>query len=243
MSTRQRRVTLALKWKHLENLSVEEIQERFEQEGVGSYARSTVRDYLNDEPAEEVLEQIEQEHANVRLQIAEREEQMYQRARGAEADAVEDEPIVRVVPKTDAVDTDREGPMPWPEWEIVDIDDPDWPEWATERDIIIRFTDEMTDVRPGEEYPLRAVDGSPKYTKEFDGLRRDQDDLKGQAMARQEQSSHLEAKGEVLGVYKDRVELEGSLETESTVAVDDETKAALQDALRARYDQEDSNDE
>ncbi|MDS0258579.1 hypothetical protein NDI56_04030 [Haloarcula sp. S1CR25-12] len=230
MSTRERRETLALKWHHLDNLSVEEIQERFEQEGVGSYAKSTIRSYLNSDPAEEVLEQIEQEHANVRLQIAEREEQMYQRARGAEADAVEDEPIVRVVPKTDAVDTDREGPMPWPEWEIVDIDDPDWPQWATERDIIIRFTDEMTDVRPGEEYPLRAVDGSPKYTKEFDGLRRDQDDLKGQAMARQEQSSHLEAKGEVLGVYSTDINMNVDGELNTTVSFDEETAAAIREA-------------
>jgi len=242
MSTRQRRVTLALKWHHLDNLSVEEIQERFEQEGIGSYVQSTIRDYLNDEPAEEVIEQIEKEHANVRLQIAEREERMFQRARDAEADATEDEPIVRVVPKTDAVDTDREQPMTWPEWEIVDVADEDYPDWATERDIIIRFTDATTQVNPGEEYPLRAVDGSPRYTKEFDGLRRDQDDLKGQAMARSEQSKHLEAKGEALGVYKDRVELEGSIETDSTVAVDDETKAALREALRARYDQEDTDE-
>jgi len=51
MTTRQRRVTLALKWHHLDNLSVEEIQERFEQEGIGSYVQSTIRDYLNDDPS------------------------------------------------------------------------------------------------------------------------------------------------------------------------------------------------
>ncbi|WP_434531032.1 hypothetical protein ACODNH_05315 [Haloarcula sp. NS06] len=242
MSNRDRRVTLALKWHHLDNLSVGEIRDRFEAEGIGSYTRSTIRDYLNDEPADAVIEQIEKEHANVRLQIAEREERMFQRAREAEAEATEDEPIVRVVPKTDRVSDDRESPMQWPAWEIVEPSDEDWPEWATERDVIIRFTDDTTDVFPGEEYPLRAVDGSPKYTKEFDGLRRDQDDFKGQAMARNEQSKHLEAKGEALGVYKDRVEVEGSLETDSTVAVDDETKAALREALRARYDQEDTDE-
>lgn len=238
MSTRERRVTLALKWHHLDNLSVDEILDRFEEEGIGSYARATVRGYLNAAPKEEVIEQIEQKHADVRLQIAEREEQLFQRARQAERDATKDEPIVRVVPKTDRVNDDRESPMQWPEWEIVDPGDEARPSWANERDVIIRFTDQTTSVYPGEEYPLRAVDGSPRYTKEFDGLRRDQDDLKGEAMARSEQSQHLEAKGEALGVYKDRVELEGSLETESTVAVDDETKAALREALQARYEED-----
>ena len=242
MSTRDRRVHLALKWHHLDNLDVDEIRDRFEAEGIGSFARSTVRGYLNAAPKDEIIEAIEQKHADVRLQIAEREEQLYQRARQAEHDATKDEPIIRVVPKTDRVANDRESPMQWPAWEVVEPGDEDWPEWATERDVIIRFTDEMTSVLPGGEYPLRAVDGSPKYTKEFDGLRRDQDDLKGQSMARSEQSKHLEAKGEALGVYKDRVELEGSLETDSTVAVDDETKAALREALRARYDQEDTDE-
>jgi hypothetical protein len=237
MSTKQRRVTLALKWHHLDNLGVGEIKDRFEDEGIGSYARSTIRGYLNEEPAEEVLEQIEQEHANTRLQIAEREEELYQRARKAESKALEDEPIVRVVPKTDTVSTDRESPLTWPAWEIVEPGDEDWPEWATERDVIIRFLDRETSVMPGESYPLRAVDGSPRYTKEFDGLERDRPDLKGQAMARQEQSKHLQAKGEALGVYKDRLEVEGSLETDSEVTVDDDTKELLRETLRQRYQQ------
>jgi NAD-dependent DNA ligase len=230
MTTRQRRVTLALKWHHLDNLSVEEIQERFEQEGIGSYVQSTIRDYLNDDPAEEVIEQIEQEHANVRLQIAEREERMFQRARDAEADATEDEPIVRVVPKTDTVDTDREGPMQWPAWEIVEPGDPDRPEWADERDVIIRFTNETRELYAGERYPLRELDGSPKYTKEFDGLRREQDDLKGQAMARSEQSKHLEAKGEALGVYSTDINMQVDGDVDHSVELDEETAAAIREA-------------
>ncbi|WP_254768223.1 hypothetical protein [Salinilacihabitans rarus] len=243
MSTKQRRVTLALKWHYLDNLSVEEIQQRFEDEGIGSYARSTIRGYLNEDPADEVLEMIEEEHANTRLQIAEREERLYQRAREAESRALTDEPIQRVVPQTDRVPADRESPMTWQDWEYVDPDDEDWPEWAEERDIIIRFTDQKRQLMPGEEYPLRAVDGSPKYTTEFVGLERDVDDLKGQSMARREQSQHLQAKGDVLGVYKDRVEIDGAIETESTVGLDEETKEIAREVLRERYTEGDDGDE
>ncbi|MEA5387110.1 hypothetical protein VB779_08615 [Haloarculaceae archaeon H-GB11] len=230
MSTRDRRVHLALKWHHLDNLDVEEIRDRFEAEGIGSYARSTVRDYLNEQPKEEVIEAIEQRHADVRLQIAEREEQLYQRAREAEHDAVKDEPIIRVVPKTDRVSDERETPMQWPEWEIVEPGDDDWPEWATDRDVIIRFTDGTTSVRPGEEYPLRAVDGSPRYTKEFDGLERDQDDLKAQAMARSEQSNHLEAKGEALGVYSTDINMNVDGELTTEVELTAEAAATIREA-------------
>lgn len=232
-SRRDRRVTLALKWHYLDNLSPQEIRDRFEDEGIGDYATSTIRRYLNEEPADEVIEQIEAEHANVRLQIAEREERMFQRARQAESQATEDEPIKRVVPQTK---TARER-QTVPAWEFVD--DPDArPDWATERDVIIRFTDDEREVLEGQKYPIQALDGSPRYTTEFAGLKRDVDDLQGQAMARQEQSQHLQAKGDVLGVYKDRVELEGSLETETTVGVDDETKELARELLAARYDQE-----
>ena len=83
MSKREQRVTLALKWHYLDHLNPDEIQERFEETGHGSFAKSTIRQYLNEEPADEVVEMIEQEHANTRLQIAEREERMFQRARRA----------------------------------------------------------------------------------------------------------------------------------------------------------------
>lgn len=244
MSTRERRVTLALKWKHLDNLDIDEIIDRFEETGHGSFARATVRGYLNEEPADAVLEQIEQKHANVRLQIAEREERMYQRAREAEAKATEDEPIKAAAPKTSIVRHEEE-PLRVSDWERLPPDDDRRPEWATERDTIVMFVDGDRRLQSGDEYPKGARRGGaparagtfPQFYRATVGIRRDQPDLKQQAMARQEQSSHLQSKGDVLGVYKDRVELEGSLETESTVAVDDETKGALREVLQARYDQ------
>lgn len=54
---RERRVDLALKWHHLDNCNVEEIQERFIEHGYGEFARSTIYDYLKEAPAEEVLRQ------------------------------------------------------------------------------------------------------------------------------------------------------------------------------------------
>ena len=223
--TRERRVTLALKWKHLDNLDVDDIIERFDEEGFGRPAASTVRNYLNEQPAEEVLEQIEKQHANTRLQAAERYERLYQDAReDLEELAVDDEPVKRVAPATGQVDTDRATPMQYPDWERVEPGDDEWPEWATPRDLIVRFTNEFRQVHPGETYPLQSVDGTPKYTTEFLGLRRDVPDLQKRQGARREMASHLQQKADVLGVYKDRLELEGSLETESTVALDDETK-------------------
>jgi hypothetical protein len=210
-------------------LDIDEIQERFEAEGIGSYARSTIRDYLNAKPKEEVIEAIEERHADVRLQIAEREEQLYQRAREAEARAVEDEPIIRVVPKTERVSGKRTRPKEVRAWEVVD-DPADRPEWATERDVIIRFTDDTTLVDPGEEYPVPAIDGSPRYTKEFDGLERDQPDAKARAMARSEQSKHLEAKGEALGVYSTDINMNVDGELDTTVSLDEETAAAIREA-------------
>ncbi|AXR80798.1 hypothetical protein [Natrarchaeobaculum sulfurireducens] len=219
MSTKERRVTLALKWKHLDNLEVSEIRDRFEEEGIGDYAESTIRGYLSEEPAEEVLEMIEQEHANTRLQIAEREERMYQRAREAESKAVEDQPIKRVVPQTKYCKK-NDGAIEMPAWEFVDPGDDDWPDWAEEDDVIIRFLEDETRlVEPGDEYPLRSFDGSPRYTTEFVGLERDVDDLQGQAMARQEQSSHLKAKGDVLGVYQENINLSGEVETSGEFSV------------------------
>jgi len=227
MSTRDRRVTLALKWHHLDHLSVKEIQDRFEAEGIGSYARSTIRRYLNEQSAEEVKEQIRERHADVRLQIAEREERLYQRAREAEAQATEDRPIVRVVPKTERVSRDRATPQSVQDWEVVDPDDPEYPEWATERDIIIRFTEQTRSVEPGGEYPVQAVDGSPRYTKEFAGLQREQPDQKARAMARQEQSAHLEAKGEILGVYETDINLDVDGDIDHAHEFDPETEQRL----------------
>jgi hypothetical protein len=230
MSTRERRVTLALKWKHLDNLDIEEIQDRFEETGHGSFTRSTIRNYLNEEPADAVLEQIEEEHANVRLQIAEREERMYQRARDAEATATKDEPIKRVVPQTRVCKADR-GRFTMDRWEFLDPDDENWPEWAEEGDVIIRFIDDgQAVIEPGDEYPVQAFDGSPKYTTEFAGLKRDVDDPKQQAMARQEQSAHLEAKGEALGIYSTDINMTVDGDVDHSVELDSETAAAIREA-------------
>lgn len=239
-SARDRRVTLALKWHYLDNLAPEEVRDRMEAEGYGDYTTSTIRDYLNEEPKEAVIEQIENEQADVRLQIAEREERMYNRAREAESKATEDEPIKRVVPQTGTVPRDRDTPMRWPEWEVVEPGDDRRPNWAEDRDVVIEFHDDgrTRRLRPGEEYPLRAIDGSPKYTTEMVGLERDVPDQKARAMARQEQSSHLQAKGDALGVYTEHIELNGAIETESTVGVDEETKELARELLATRYDQE-----
>jgi len=233
-SARDRRVTLALKWHYLDNLSVEEIQDRFKREDIGSYARSTIRQYLNEKPEEEVIEQIENEQANVRLQIAEREERMYERARETETEATRDETIQRVVPQTRYCKSNR-GAFEMSSWEFVEPGDPDWPNWAEEDDVIIRFTGETRIIEPGDEYPVQSFDGSPKYTTEMVGPERDQPDLQGQAMARKEQSRHLEAKGEALGVYQTDINmnLDGQLET--TVSIDEGTREVVREALAEEY--------
>lgn len=217
--TREQRVTLALKWRHLDGCDIEEIRDRFEEEGYGRPSRRTVHDYLDEEEAEDVLDQIKEKHAETRLQIAEREESMFRRARADEVRAVRDEPIKRVVPQTGKVKTDRETPMSWPDWEVIDPGDEDFPEWASERDIVIRFLDRTREIMPGEEYPLRSVDGTPKYTTEMVGLERDQPDLQQRSMTRREQSQHLQAKGQVLGVYEEHINLE--VEEERTISEED----------------------
>lgn len=237
MSKRDRRVTLALKWHHLDNLSVEEIQDRFEAEGYGSFARSTVRGYLNEAPADEVLEQIEQQHANVRLQIAEREERMYQRAREAEAEATEDEPIKAAVPKTSVVRHEEE-PLRVSEWEQLPPGDDRRPDWAENRDTIVMFVEGDRRLQAGEEYPKGARRGGaparagtfPQFYRATVGVRRDQPDQKARAMARQEQSSHLQAKGDVLGVYSTDINMNVDGELNTTVSLDEETAAAIREA-------------
>lgn len=236
MSTRERRVTLALKWHHLDNLSVEQIQDRFEADGIGSFAKSTVRKYLNEEPAEAVLEQIENEHANTRLQAAERYERLYQQAREDHDElAVEDEPVRRVVPQTAQVPADRDSPMMWDDWELVDEDDPERPVWATERDVVIRFTSGRCQLMPGEEYPVKSVDGSPKYTTEMIGLERDVPELTQRQSARSEMSQHLRQKADVLGVYSTDINLDVDQTTVHELGEDEkdlalETLRELQEA-------------
>ncbi|MFA1612044.1 hypothetical protein [Halobellus rubicundus] len=222
MSTREYRVTLALKYHHLDNLSPKEIRDRFEREGVGDYAVSTIRDYLNEAPADEILEQIEQQHANVRLQSAERYEQLYQRARKAEHEATRDEPIQAVVPRMDTVGQNEE-PLRVADWKRVPPDDDRRPEWADERDTIVVFVDDVRHLEAGQEYPVGARRAGqparpgtqPEYRKATVGVERDVDDPKGQAMARQEQAKYQEQKGDVLGIYSTDVNLsvDGEVET------------------------------
>jgi hypothetical protein len=115
------------------------------------------------------------------------------------------------------------------DWEIVD--DPEQrPEWATDRDLIIRFVDDDRRVRKGEDYPIQTLDGSPKYTTEFAGLARDQPDHKQRAMARQEQSSHLQSKGDALGVYSTDINMNLEGDVDHTVELDADTAAAIREA-------------
>ncbi|REA00236.1 hypothetical protein DEQ92_20510 [Haloferax sp. Atlit-6N] len=229
MSTRERRVTLALKWHHLDNLSPAEIRDRFEEEGIGDYTKSTIRDYLNDKPKEAIIEQIEKKHADVRLQSAERYERLYQDARhDLEELAVEDEPVRRVVPKMDYVDTDRESPMPYPAWEFVEPGDDDRPEWATERDVIVRFLDdERTQVMPGNPYPKRSIDGTAAYTTEMVGLRRDQPDLQKRQSARREMATRQDQKVDVL--VADELNINHDGEIEHDVGLDEATQEIIED--------------
>lgn len=214
--TRERRVTLALKWHYLDHLETSEIQERFAEEGYGELALSTIRGYLNEAPREEVLEQIRDKHVETREQILERQEELYQRARADERRATKDEPIQAVVPVTDTV-TKRDAPLEMPAWEFVDEGDEDWPEWAAEHDTIIRFVDGTTRLlEAGEEYPVRRLDDSPQYRTTMVGVERDVPDLQGRAMARREQQSHLQAKGEAAGVYSQQLEIDLDGEVEHT---------------------------
>jgi len=230
MTTREHRVTLALKWHHLDNLMADEIRDRFEEEGYGSFTRSTVRDYLNEEPKDAVLEQIEEKHADIRLQAAERYERLYQDARRDHEElAVTDEPVIAMVPKMgfnqSETDTRVSG------WESLPPGDDDRPEWATDRDIIIRFTDDVRMIQPGEEYPVGAERGRrPEYRKAVVGLERDQPDHQGRQLARKEMADHLHEKADVLGVYSTDINMTVDGELDTTVSLPEETAATIREA-------------
>lgn len=198
MSTRDRRVTLALKWHHLDNLDTDEIQDRFEREGIGSYARSTIRDYLNEEPKEEILKAISIDQAEARTRIADRYERLYKRARESEIEATTDEKIMAVVPVTSTNDGDKQIEVN--DWEFIEPDDPDWPAWAEERDTIVRILPHKRPIAPGERYVVSDMAGDPIYKQRMVGVRRDQPDLIGRRFAREEQREHLEAEAKVLGL-------------------------------------------
>lgn len=212
MSRRERRVNLAVKYHYLDNLSAEEIRDRFEREGVADLTTSTIRDYLSEKPKEAVLDAIDAEHAHVREQAAERFERLYQDARADEALAVEDQSITALVPVMEA--NSRDTPVEVHHWTELESDDDAWPEWARERDTIIEFDDDAwRTIQPGEEYPVGAQHGwTPQYREVVVGVRRDQPDRVGRSFARQEAASHLEQKAEVLNAYEENVTIEGEIE-------------------------------
>lgn len=229
----ERRVTLALKWFYLDNLDEQEIQERFESEGYGSFTLRTIRGYLKSKPSEEVREAIEEEHANTRLQVADRQEKLYKRAREAEMEATKDEPVKGMVPQTDKVDGRLADPKRIPYgWEEVQPGE-EVPDSAPigadpERDTIIRILDdEVTHVEPGRRYPIRNYLGEPEYTVQAVGVRRDIPDSKSRSFLRQEQQSHLEAKGQAMGIYEETINLQGDLGLEAEVEVPEELVQAV----------------
>jgi len=226
MSRRDRRVNLALKWHYLDNLSPKEVRDRFEREGIGDYALSTIRGYLNEKPKEEVIQAIEERNANVRLQAAERFEDLYQQAmEDHDKLAVENEPVLAMVPKKDFNESEEE--LRVADWEYLKEDDPRWPEWAGERDRPIAFTNETRFVPPKEAYPAGAERGGPpEYRKAVVGLRRDQPDRVGRSYARQEAAEHLHEKADVLGVYETDINLNTDLE------------GALLESLKGAYEED-----
>lgn len=228
--TREWRVTLATKWAYLDHLTAPEIVDKFEDEYGIEITRRTVANYLDEREAEEVEEQISEKHANTRLQIADREERKHQRARKAEATATKDVPIQRVFPVVETVDRGMVDPetevFHTRDWRFYSDDD-DWPEWATPgHDVLIEFTGDHRRLEAGDRYPVCGIDGEPKYTSEFVGLETVPDE-KTRSFSRQEQSAHLEAKGEILGLYEETVNLQADVET----SMDDEQQTELLDAI------------
>jgi len=195
---RDRRVELALKWYHLDNLDVQEIQERFEELGHGSFTRSTIYDYLNEAPKEEIIEQIEVSQAEARVRIVDRYERLYKRARESEFASTTDEKILAVVPVTSTNDLDKQVEVN--NWEFITPGETGWPDWAEERDTIVRILPEKRWVDPGERYVVSDMANNPVYKQRMVGVRRNQPDLIGQRFAREEQREHLEAEVTVLGL-------------------------------------------
>jgi hypothetical protein len=225
MSSREHRVTCAIKWHYLEGQSAPEIRDRMEQEGLGDYAVSTIRNYLNEQPAEEAMAMIEQVHANTRLQIAEHEQRMVERARQAEFSATEARKRVGMVPRTSTNEGDLATRVD--DWRELEPDDPEAPEWATDADTIIAFTEGRRTIEPGERYPIQSVTGEPIYQQAVVGLERDQPDQEARQQFRYEQSTHLQNKGEVLGVYSEHVEIDATVDGDVDLELGADEKAQL----------------
>jgi hypothetical protein len=221
---RDRRVTLALKWYHLDRLSVDEIRDRFEQAGIepntgGAFSRSTIRDYLSEATAGEIVEQVAQKQADARVQIGERYERLYQRARDAEFKATTDEPITGLRPQSDFNTTPN--PITVQDWTRITPDDDRYPAWATpNQDVVIEFTSGAREVAPGAAYYVPDPAGEPQYEQALVGLERDQPDEKVRSFRREEQAEHLAEKADVLGVSEENVNLNMSGEVGHDHAVE-----------------------
>jgi len=233
----ERRRNLVLKWYHLDNITeIEDLQDKLEQEGYKRVASSTIRKYIHyDEAGEETMEKVREKHADARLQIAEKLDNKHERARAAEEEATRDVSIEAVVPATTKADGRRNQVRVPYGWERIDPDDPDYPEWAQDRDTPIRILpQEETIVEGGEHYPVTDPFNQPKYTTQMVGIERDVPDRKSRSFLRQEQTDHLETKADVLGVTEDRIELGGSVSIEHEIEVPDEIVEAIRQASEHR---------
>ena len=242
----ERRVTLALKWFHLDHLTISDIQDKLLEEGYesphsddGRFSERTIKKWINSQESEEVLEQVRQRHANAREQIAERHEDLYQRARSAENQATKDIPIKGLAPVEDKVDGRLESPKTIDySWRVVQPGEElpaSAPEGADpERDTIIEIDPTgSTVMEPGAKYPKMDWKGEPEYEVQTVGVRRDEADRTQRSFLRQEQSSHLREKGEVMGVYEEEIKLSGSLDISQEVTVPDSVIEAVIKASRS----------
>ncbi|EMA42672.1 hypothetical protein [Halococcus saccharolyticus] len=217
--SRERRAHIARKLHFLDGWSAEAIADHFEEEGIADIKPRTVRKYFKDSDAEETIEKVRDRMAEEDLRIAESLQRKHDRAREAEANADKEVPIQRVFPETEQVRRDRVSDFEWTEWEQIEPGDADWPEWATPgRDVLIRFTGRTTIVQPGERYPIKGIDGEPKYTTEFVGLEEVRNE-KARAFRREEQAEHLEKKAQVLGIEDNELDVNvgGSIDLEHSV--------------------------
>jgi transposase len=228
--TYEQRRTYAIRWHYLDNLSNKEIRQRFRDMGIGDLSRETVSKYVNSEPGEEVLERIRDEHAETRLQIADRNERLYHEARqDKEQLARTEEAITAMRPETEFNDSD----VPWTvrDWEVLDESADDHPDWADpDLDVAIRFTDDTRTVQPGQEFYVADPAGEPTYESVVVGVERDVPDRVARSYAREEQSEYMTAKGEALGVYEHEQHINVDADVDTEVEVDEATAEAIRNA-------------
>lgn len=202
-SAYERRVTLALRWHHLENLDNEAIRQRFIDEGYGEFTPQTISGYLNSEAEDEVLKLIHEEQAHVREQSAERWERKHERSRQAEREATENQYAKALRPVTATNTGDR--PIYVYGWDVITADDHRSPDWQQPHDVVVEFTDPGSlKIDPGERYYQADPSGNPEYRTVIVGIERDQPDIGRQQSLRTEQASHQREKATVLGAYEEK---------------------------------------